>query len=154
MLRSFVEQLDVDALPIDFARGGVEDATHCLVAINMQLAHKLQHAAAVVVDSEDGWKPAALAAQAQNVELQGVVADLNRNVLDLTQALDRSTLQAAQHSTQVCSCLACVSCVAALVSAAFSPQSTPHHSRPNRRSATCSSSRTTFPWPTPRKRRN
>ena len=125
-LRSFVDQLDIDNLPIDFARASVEDATSSLVAINMLLAKKLQLAGSIVADSEDAWKPAALAAQAQNVELQGIIADLNKRAMDLTQALDKSTFQSAQNSTQVCNCHSFVCYFIAVVSAEFVQLSTSH----------------------------
>jgi hypothetical protein len=103
VLRNFVDQLDVDGLPLDLARASVEDATFSLAAINLQLAKRLEHAGVVLSTDEDSWKPAALAAQSQNLELQGVVADLNKRVLDLTQALERQQFQASQNSAQVCS---------------------------------------------------
>jgi hypothetical protein len=102
VLRNFVEQLDVDSLPVDLARASIEDATFCLTAINMELAAKLQQVGVFFSQNEDSWKPAALAAQSQNLELQGVIADLNKRVLDLTQALDKHQFQTSQNSAQVC----------------------------------------------------
>ena len=101
VLRTFVEQLDVDSLPVDFARASVSDATASLAAINMEHAKKLERVGSVLANCEDSWKPAALVAQAQNLELQAVVADLNKRVLDLSQALDKHTFQSAQNSAQV-----------------------------------------------------
>jgi hypothetical protein len=101
VLRNFVEQLDVDCLPLDFARASVEDATFSLAAINLHLAKRLEQAGVVLSNNEDSWKPAALAAQSQNLELQVVVADLNKRVLDLTQAIDRQQFQASHNSAQV-----------------------------------------------------
>ena len=102
VLRNFVAQLDLESLPVDFARAGIEDATFSLAAINMQLATKLEQAGSLLSNNEDSWKQAALAAQSQNLELQGVVADLNKQVIDLTQALDKHHFQASQNSAQVC----------------------------------------------------
>lgn len=102
VLRSFVEQLDVESLPVDFARASVSDAVASLAAINMEQAKKLEQVGSVLASSEDCWKPAALAAQSKNVELQAVVADLNKRVLDLTQALDKHNFQSAQNAAQVC----------------------------------------------------
>jgi hypothetical protein len=68
----------------------------------MQLAAKLEQVGVVFSNNEDSWKPAALAAQSQNLELQIVIADLNKRVLDLTQALDKHHFQSSQNSAQVC----------------------------------------------------
>ena len=110
VLRHFVDQLDVDSLPVDFARAGIEDAASCLVAINLQLAKKLEQSAAVLANSDDSWKSAALTAQSQNLEQQRVIADLNRRVTELTQSFDQHSLQASQNLAKVCLFTSCTKC--------------------------------------------
>jgi hypothetical protein len=110
VLRHFVEQLDVDSLPVDFARAGIEDAASCLVAINLQLAKKLEQSAAVLANSDDSWKSAALTAQSQNLEQQRVIAELNRRVTELTQSFDQHSLHASQNLAKVCLFTSCTKC--------------------------------------------
>ncbi len=101
VLRSFVDQLDVDNLPVNFARAGVEDATSCLVAINLQLAKRLEQSAAALANSDDSWRSAALHAQSQNSELQRQIAVLNKRVTELTQSFDQHSLQSSQNLAKV-----------------------------------------------------
>jgi hypothetical protein len=156
VLRNFVEQLDVDSLPVDFARASVSDAVASLAAINMEQAKKLEQVGSVLANSEDSWKPAALAAQSKNLELQAVVADLNKRVLDLTQALDKHNFQAAQNSAQVCNYfqfrLHHFFCLITYVQCFYFGKSQQSNFHLNRRSATCCWFKTILLSRTPRRR--
>jgi hypothetical protein len=98
-----VEQLDVECLPVEVARYSIEDASRSLTAINMELAMKLEHVGSALSHNEDAWKNAALAAQSKTLEQQRVIADLNKRVLELSEALEKCALQSTQISSQVCS---------------------------------------------------